>query len=325
MSQLQTQNATIPQIPDPSFLGQSTADQERAAFDALTHTPGFQLPTNFKSVEDYWNSIKNLQRLATQKAQEAAELRKQINTGGPVTTPATSLTDSLIPPSAPAPAPVAQPQIPVPSAPAAPAAPAPLSGVTPLQIQPAPPAPPGPTPLSEAEYNGFRDEVIRTGTLAEASRSALSARGYTATQIDDLVAGGKARIAEAMQKSVAIVGSKERLAEIFAWAGRVYTPEQLAQVNAGLANPQTSEIFLRGLSDHFTKANPPRAPEPPRMSQAVSVSNPGQMIDLPGYANLEEFRVDRNNPRYNTDPKFRDAVAMRLAKSPGLVSLPRPR
>ena len=65
----------MPQEPaeDPIVAG------ERAAFTRFVKEMGEKIPSNFKSAEDWFNSLKSAQSQYTKSRQEIAELKKKYN------------------------------------------------------------------------------------------------------------------------------------------------------------------------------------------------------------------------------------------------------
>jgi hypothetical protein len=119
---------------------------------------------------------------------------------------------------------------------------------------------------------------------------------------------------EAYAESTKVVGGKERLDNIFKWAAESLTYEEQLQINFGLSGP-TSEVTLRGLNQMYEQAigSEAKAKEPvttPNM-QPSSVTQTGYV----GYKTKREFYADRNNPRFTTEPKFRQAVEQRMQRT----------
>lgn len=134
--------------------------------------------------------------------------------------------------------------------------------------------------------------------------------GFTDRIIADYVEGQKAKSREAFGKAAEIVGGKDRLADIFAWAAKTMTPQQQADINASLASPSW-DVALLGLQVKYDKstAGSAKGKEMPKNKQ-VNVA--ATKAPLSPYKTKREFYADRGNPKYNSDPKFRQAVEQRM-------------
>lgn len=258
---------------------------EQRAFEAWYATvPPGTIP-NVTNVKDAFKSYRELQGYTTKVAQENAALRKQV---------------------APAETQTAQPNTSAPTQTTIPQIPEPKKDET--------PAPTTAGPLSEAEYARIRDDVARTGVVSDADKVLLKSRGIPDAVINDMIESGKARAALAWKTASQVVGGDDRLAKIFEWAGNDPSiKSKLPTLNAQLANPDTAELVLRGLSAAYDKHVATKPQEPKTIQNQASA--PSVSTELPGYDTVQEFEKDMNNPRFNSDPAFHQAVLARAAKT----------
>jgi hypothetical protein len=270
---------------------------EKRAFAKWWETQPQGAIPNVTNFEDAFKSYKNLQGFATKVSQENANLRKQVETTAPAQQPSET--------------PVAKPEA------STPAIPTGMPQITPPAEQPAKEATPETKNpfLSKTEYDEIRNEAINTGNLSPERRAALVARGVDETVIDDMVEAGKARAAIAWQRLIRIAGSQDRAVEVFAYAATL-PAERIATLNEGLKGPNHEMIF-RGLSAEYDQvmAAKPKEPAKIKNQSAVSATTGGQVLP---YRNLDEYRKDRNDARFNSDPAFRNAVFARASASPFL-------
>ena len=269
--------------------------QERRAFETYVQSSGDKIPENFKDAGAWFDSLKEAQKQYTQGQQEIADLKQEYaknNVANPNYNPA--------PEQAPQEEEV-------------------LTGTEELRI-------PSPTEqteyvtgegpvISEEDWSSWGMEVAVNGELSQDTREEIKTKGgFTDGMIDDFMSGQKAKMREAYAESTKVVGGKERLDNIFKWAAESLTYEEQLQINFGLSGP-TSEVTLRGLNQMYEQAigSEAKAKEPmttPNM-QPSSVTQTGYV----GYKTKREFYADRNNPRFTTEPKFRQAVEQRMQRT----------
>ena len=92
------------------------------------------------------------------------------------------------------------------------------------------------------------------------------------------------------------------------------SPEERLNINAGLSSPGY-EVVLRGLSAQYdyAQSQKPTANEPNPVENRETVA--ATQTATPAYETQREFKADRNNPRFTTDPKFRAAVEQRMLRT----------
>lgn len=282
------------------------AAHERAMFERHVQEQGQQIPGNFKSAGDWFDSLKGAQAQFTQSQQEIADLKRQYALSGNTDNP-----DHVASPVAPeaAAAPVGEP---------APASTEEL--VDELRI-PSPEAkdePPAdeaaPTArVTEADYNKWAQEIAMSGDLVAESREEIKAKtGFNDAMVNDYLSAQQAKRRQAFTDAATIVGGGDKLSKILRWAANNFAGEQLQGLQAGLAGPN-SELTLRGLTAAYDQAN--ANAEPARAADAVTPGSAGATRELPGYKSMQEYQMDMSNPRFKRDDKFRHAVEQRAART----------
>lgn len=282
--------------------------RERKAFEVYVKNQGLEIPKNFKDSNAWFDSLKNAQKEYTKARQEIAELKKTYEKDGAVNK------DYEAPVSEETVVETKEPQIKVPEELRIPELP--KEEVKPTKEQTK-------SVIAEEDWSKWSMEVAISNTLSEETISEIKEKtGFSDRMITDYVEGQKARSREAFGKAAEVVGSKDRLSSIFAWAAKTMTPAQQAEINATLASPGW-EIALLGLQAKYDKATASSAKgkEMPRGNkQQVNVSSTKQTLSP--YKTKREFYADRGNPRYNSDTKFRQAVEQRIVMTGDITRLP---
>jgi hypothetical protein len=166
---------------------------------------------------------------------------------------------------------------------------------------------------AEAEAKGldlkpFEDEFTAQGKLSEKSYEALAKAGIPKDRVDAYIAGQQAlaeRSAEATLKSVGLdMDGYKKMAE---WAQANVPKGELEAYNKIVtgADPEAAKIALTGLQAKFKAAQ-----EPDFLRGADATRSTGDV-----YRSTAEMTKDMNDPRYRTDPAFRQAVAEKLGRS----------
>ena len=280
----------------------ATADEvnaaaERVAFERYVQDQGQAIPENFQDAGAWFDSLKEAQKQYTQARQEIADLKGQYSEQGTInpgyqedTTNAVETPQTNVEPT----------------------------GTEELRLSLEEPkeelAPEAPT-FSDTDWDKWGYEMNTTGQLSEETVAEIKAKtNFSDRMISDYMTGQKAKMREAYGKASNIVGGQDKLGDIMKWAESSMSPEERLNINAGLASPGY-EVVLRGLAAQYdhAMAQKPTANEPAPMPNRQPVAE--TQVSTPAYTTQREFKADRNNPRYRTDPKFREAVEARMMRT----------
>ena len=280
----------------------ATADEvnaaaERVAFERYVQDQGQTIPENFQDAGAWFDSLKEAQKQYTQARQEIADLKGQYSEQGTInpgyqedTTNAVETPQTNVEPT----------------------------GTEELRLSleepKEAPVPEAPT-FSDTDWDKWGYEMNTTGQLSEETVAEIKAKtNFSDRMISDYMSGQKAKMREAYGKASNIVGSQDKLGDIMKWAESSMSPEERLNINAGLASPGY-EVVLRGLAAQYdhAMAQKPTANEPAPMPNRQPVAE--TQVSTPAYTTQREFKADRNNPRYRTDPKFREAVEARMMRT----------
>tara|TARA_Y100000593_G_C4286876_1_gene325964 strand:- start:240 stop:1193 length:954 start_codon:yes stop_codon:yes gene_type:complete len=270
--------------------------KERQAFETYVQTSGEAIPENFKDAGAWFDSLREAQKQYTQSRQEIADLKAQYLDNGATNPNYTEQPTESTPPAEPEPMLTDELRIPN----------------TPEPTQEEVESVKG---VPEEEYVRWSTELATTGTLSNETREKIkSLTGFTDGMINDYEMAQHARLKNRFDDASQVVGGREQLDKMFKWATANLSEAERDAINTGLSSPQY-DITLRGLAAKYNEAvTAPKAKEPTITSPnltAVSASETGYI----GYKTHREFKADRNNPKYQLDPKFRMAVEERMART----------
>ncbi len=154
--------------------------------------------------------------------------------------------------------------------------------------------------------------MASTGEISNETRADIQSKtGFSEGMIDDYVTGQKARLRENFAKAANVVGGQEKLQQIFDWASTNLSEGDQKNVNIGLASP-SYEVTLRGLSSMYEQAvTSQKAAEPTKNPNLAAV--PASETGIRPYGTKREFTAERNSPKFNIEPKYRQMVEKRMS------------
>lgn len=278
---------TQPTLATPVQTESPQIAHERAMFMKYVQDQGQKIPSNFKSADDWFNSLVEARKGFTQARQEIASLKKQYNQNG-VTNP-NYVADSQ---------PVARAE-PVED----------LSGIPEdLKIAPQPTQQPPTGRVSSEDWLRWGKEIDSTGAVSDATRKEIQSKmGADEVIIEQLIKGRKALAKQSWDDAAGVVGGNDNLKRMFKWAQENLTAEEVAATNRALQTNAYKNVLL-GLKARFEQQNPPKAPsqEPKPMENRVNPSQVPQSVQV--FKSLAEQQAALRDPRYRVDANYRKAV-----------------
>ena len=276
--------------------------QERQAFTRYVKEQGEQIPANFKSAEDWFNSLKQAQANYTKGQQEISALKSQYNETG-VQNPNYDPQAERQPDPAPQEEPVIED----------------VSNV-PEELTITRPEEPTYEGVSPEDWTRWGKEIDQSGDLSEATKQEVSKRlNADPIVVQQMVKGRQAMKKQAFDASSQVVGGADNLKRILKWAGETLPPAEIEAMNRGMQT-DASQSILMGLQARYNAANPPAQesqPEPsisnPNAMQAGQISKPAP--EAQAFSSEAEMKAAISDPRYRTDPAFRQAVEHRMIMS----------
>jgi hypothetical protein len=286
---------TPPQVEQSAVASDPVIAREAQAFETYVNANNVPVPDNFKSVGDWFSALKSAQGEYTKARQEISQLKKQMTQAEPVVTKAQEQ------PAEP-PVPKIPEELRIPDKPKEPE---PSAQQAAQKI------------LTQEEWTKYSTEFTVNGNLSEESRLAIRDKlNVPDFVIDDFMQGQKARLQNAYSEAAQRVGGKDTLARVFDWASKNLTQQEQTNVNAALASPSW-EVTLLGLKTKYENAQAGKvtANEPAKTATTkVGVGSASTVNNLP-YGSKAEFYTERSDPRFKTDPKFRQAVELRMSRT----------
>lgn len=286
---------TQPTLATPVQTEDPVIAHERAAFMRYVQDQGQKIPSNFKSADDWFNSLVEARKGFTQARQEIAALKKQYNQNG-VSNP-NYVADS---PQAPVPEQVVED----------------LSGVQEnLQISPATPKPVNTPRVSEEDWVRWGREIDSAGSVSSATRKEMQEKmGAPDTIIDQLVKSRRALAKQSWEDAASVVGGNDNLKRMFKWAQENLSAEEVAATNRALQTTAYKNVLL-GLKAQYESSQPQvkQTQEPQALPNRVNPSQVPSSVQV--FKNFAEQQAALRDPRYRVDPNYRKAVETMVVNS----------
>lgn len=286
----QSNAETQPDLVETPVPEDPVVQRERAAFNRYVQDQGQKIPENFKSADDWFNSLSEARKQYTQARQEIASLKKQYNEGG-----------------------VTNPNF---KEPEAPAATKPTESPVPTDIKeelliPGKSESKASLPTVTAQdWERWGLELDATGEVSQKTRESLKQRlGVDDVIVEQLVKGRQALMKQSYEEASSLVGGSDNLKRLFKWAQETLTKEEIDSTNKALRSPAYKSV-LTGLHSRYsaTHGKPSANADKEPKVKLDRVNQPKPAAEVQVFKTRADQNAALGDPRYRTDPKFRAAV-----------------
>ena len=157
------------------------------------------------------------------------------------------------------------------------------------------------------DMSSFSKEFDSTGALSEESYAKLAAAGFDKNLVDNYIEGQRARANMYEVSLKDSVGGAEAYANMVEWAKASMTPAEIDAYNSSLAtSAESAKLAVAGLKSRYESANG----REPKLLQGNSSGAGGDE-----FQSRAEMTTAMKDPRYKTDPAYRQSVINRLGRS----------
>jgi hypothetical protein len=290
------QSSETPVVSQEQSLTSTAEDailsREKAAFDAYVRNQGMAVPENFKDASAWFESLKNAQKEFTKSRQEVADLKKKYeqapSTANPVKQEAAPAKEEI---------PVVPEVLKIPEK---------KAEETP-KVEP--------QVATEDDWKQWTVEFATKNDLSPETLDTIKKKtNLPESIINEYMMGQKAKLEMAYTKAAELIGGKDQLAKMFDWASKNLTQAEQDSVNQNLASPSW-DVALYGLQAKYAKATGTSKAAEPKQTAKGQVPIASTQQSITAYQTKREFSAERNNPKFNTDPKFRNYVEQRMMRT----------
>ena len=158
------------------------------------------------------------------------------------------------------------------------------------------------------DFDTLQGEYNELGGLSEDAYGALAEKGFSKDLVDTWIKGQEAINTEYQTAVFDVVGGEESYKEMISWAADSLSPQEIAAYDRAVDSGDIDMVKLAvsGLTQKY---------------QSVEGSDPsligGQSTSSTGgtYESWAQVTSDMRDPRYESDPSYRQTVANKLARS----------
>jgi hypothetical protein len=150
---------------------------------------------------------------------------------------------------------------------------------------------------------------LESKTIPEAELAKLAKVGVTKEMAEEFIAYREAQAERLREELTSVVGGEDAVNKMVDWAGKNYTPEKAEAFNKAVNSKDKGQIemALKALQKDYEKAN---GRVPKLLKPTTGAPNVGSR-----YESLAQLHADQRDPRYASDPAFRQAVIDKLSRS----------
>jgi hypothetical protein len=266
--------------------------REKAAFDAYVRNQGMAVPENFKDAGAWFESLKNAQKEYTKSRQEVADLKKKYeqtpSTANPVKQEAAPTKEEI---------PVVPEVLKIPE----------------KKVEETPKV--EPQVATEDDWKQWTVEFATNNDLSPETLDTIKKKtNLPESVISEYMIGQKAKLEIAYTKAADLIGGKDQLAKMFDWASKNLTQAEQNSINQNLASPAW-DIALYGLQAKYAKATGTSKAAEPKQTAKGQVPIASTQQSITAYQTKREFMAERNDRRFEVNPKFREYVEQRMLRT----------
>ena len=165
--------------------------------------------------------------------------------------------------------------------------------------------------VSDDELKSYVEEFLAEGDLSEESYKQLEEKGVTKDQIKEHMEFIQYKQEKALKQVLEpLEGGVEKFKEVALWAKENKTEEEVNAFNEALSKSsvEAQRILLKGLYKEYEESNT-------TSNEDVLHTNTPQSTPKGVYTTQEEFFKDIGSEEYKNNPKFRQAVEAKMARS----------
>ena len=158
------------------------------------------------------------------------------------------------------------------------------------------------------DFDKYYNEYLENDTLSEASFKELNEKGMSPEMVSSWIEGQNAISDQVADMAYSSVGGKEQYQLILEWAGKSLTEKEIGVFNSALEHGTVDEslFVIKSLNAQYQIAN---GSTPNLMQGSTGGSGSG------AYKSLAQMSEAMRDPRYNSDPAFREEVTRKLESS----------
>ena len=158
------------------------------------------------------------------------------------------------------------------------------------------------------DYDKYYNEYLENNTLSEESYKELNQKGMSPEMVNSWIQGQQAITDKIQDIAFNSVGGAEQYQTIIDWAGKSLAQNEIDSFNRALesSNPDDSLFAIKSLNARYQM-------EQGSSPNLLQGSTGGSSAEA--FTSLAQMSEAMKDPKYHTDPAFRDEVTRKLESS----------
>lgn len=159
------------------------------------------------------------------------------------------------------------------------------------------------------DFDAFANEYYENGGLSDNAYNALEEAGIPRSVVDQYIEGQTAIMDDMRQEAFSVIGGEAEYNQMISWAANNLSEREQAAFNANLntTNFDQAMFAIQGLAARYRS-------EAGKLSSNM-VYGQTNTPSAGSYQSIAEMTREMNDPRYSSDPAFRQMVASKLKNS----------
>lgn len=189
-----------------------------------------------------------------------------------------------------------------------------ITKTTPPKIEEKAADPPSEPTINDFDFNKLAEEYLTQGKLSEENYKKLEEKGIPRQVVEGYAQGIKLQQEAYNQQVYQAAGGAEKFQELASWASDNLEQAEKDTLNSLLAsgNVVQAKLAVEMIQTKYSK----HVPQTPQMITPKNTL-PAESYDR--FNSKAEFLAALKDPRYSTDPHYRDQVIAKLGRSQSVI------
>ena len=158
------------------------------------------------------------------------------------------------------------------------------------------------------DFNAYAREYAENGTLSNDSYQELAQNGMSEEVVNTWITGQQALADQIINKSHDAVGGKQEYESLMDWAGKALDEKDIDSFNRAIETPNDDDVIFAIKSLHARRSM--EDGQAPTLLQGDTGGT-----GVASFQSVAQLTKAMNDPRYNSDPAYRDEVTQKLSQS----------
>ena len=165
-----------------------------------------------------------------------------------------------------------------------------------------------PLPIKGVDFEKYAREYAENGSLSEDSYKQLEQSGMTEDVVDTWLTGQQAIADETINLAHDAVGGEEEYNSLMEWSAKSLEEKEIDAFNRAIETPNPDDVVFA-----IKSLNARRQMEEGQAPTLLQGDTGGTGVN--SFKSVAQLTKAMNDPRYNSDPAYRDEVTMKLSQS----------